>query len=93
MKKHEIEKREKVKGRKKAGEEKGKGVEEKEGGEGGGGKLHHLEDDCWALLLSIIYLSFSFPRKTILDHRNSVRLMPHSQQLNYFSRDFSIMST
>lgn len=55
-------------------------------------KLHHLEDS-WALLLSINHLLFPFPPKTILDLHNSLRIMPHSQQLNYFSCDFRIAST
>lgn len=43
----------------------------------------------------MIYQSSSFPLppKTILDLHNSLKLMPHSQQLNYFSCDFSIAST
>lgn len=43
----------------------------------------------------IAYQPSSFPisPKTILDLHNSPKLMPHSQQLKYFSSDFSMTST
>lgn len=55
----EKDQRKKAEGRRRKGI---RGRRKRRGEEEKGGQLHHLEDDCWALFLSIIFLSH-FPQR------------------------------
>lgn len=78
-------------GRERGGEGKGR---RKGGGRGGERKENYITLNIAGLFycLSVTFLSH-FPPKTTPDLHNSLKLMPHSQHLNYFSCNFSIIST